>query len=144
MERLIVEDMSPVEFTSDPNIHTYIAAMRAIDIPDKVPLSHARKLADEQLSRVVQVMPPSPQVHVGTCQSKSGGPRPHRKLSKQDINMRKLMLTNLVEADGRLVWRLNLDTMAKHLDKILAFPPQQEPFPGPTLFLCGEHSKYVQ
>lgn len=114
VERLIVEDMSPVEFMPDPNIHTCIAAMRAIDIPDKVPLSHARKLADEQLSRVVQ-----------------------------DINIRKLMLTNLVEADGRLVWRLNLDSVAQNLDKIIAFPPQQEPFPGPTLFLCGEHSKYV-
>ncbi|XP_006918614.1 protein ABHD11 isoform X2 [Pteropus alecto] len=62
---------------------------------------------------------------------------------QRDINMRKLMLTNLVEADGRLVWRLNLDTVVQHLDKILAFPPQEEPFPGPTLFLRGEHSKYI-
>lgn len=127
-----------------PDILTYIATMRAIDIPDKVPLSHGRKLANEQLSHVVQVMPSSPQVQVGTCQSKSGGPRPHRKLPKQDIAMRQFLLTNLVEVNGRLVWRLNLDALAQFMEKMVVFPPQQEPYPGPTLFLCGENSKYVR
>lgn len=62
VERLIVEDISPVDSKFGLEYLTYIAAMRAVDIPDKVPHSHARKLADEQLSHVVQVMPPNPQV----------------------------------------------------------------------------------
>lgn len=35
--------------------------------------------------------------------------------------MRQFLLTNLVEVDGRFVWRLNLDALAQHLDKILDF-----------------------
>ena len=115
VERLIVEDISPVDIRPCPDILTYIATMRAIDIPDKVPLSHGRKLANEQLSHVVQ-----------------------------DIAMRQFLLTNLVEVNGRLVWRLNLDALAQFMEKMVVFPPQQEPYPGPTLFLCGENSKYVR
>lgn len=60
VERLIAVDISPVETTSSSDFPTYMAAMRAISIPDKVSRSCARKLADEQLSPVVQVMHPNP------------------------------------------------------------------------------------
>lgn len=114
VERLIVEDISPVDSKFGLEYLTYIAAMRAVDIPDKVPHSHARKLADEQLSHVVQ-----------------------------DIAVRQFLLTNLVEADGRFVWRPNLDALAQHMEKLVAFPPRQESYPGPTLFLFGENSHFI-
>ncbi|KAM9208399.1 sn-1-specific diacylglycerol lipase ABHD11 [Dugong dugon] len=114
VERLIAVDISPVETTFLSNFPSYVAAMRAVEIPDEVPRSHARKLADEQLSPVVQ-----------------------------DIVMRQFLLTNLVEVDGRFVWRVNLDAVAQHLQELLAFPPRQESYPGPTLFLLGGNSQFV-
>ncbi|KAF5928760.1 hypothetical protein HPG69_006344 [Diceros bicornis minor] len=150
VERLIAVDISPVETTSSSDFPTYMAAMRAIDIPDEVSRSCARKLADEQLSTVIQVMHPSPWIvlWVGTHQGKSGSPTPHRQLPPtaglpQDMAVRQFLLTNLVEVDGRFVWRVNLDALAQHVDKIMAFPPQQESYPGPTLFLLGGNSQFV-
>ncbi|XP_035876707.1 protein ABHD11 isoform X3 [Phyllostomus discolor] len=63
---------------------------------------------------------------------------------QRDLALRQFLLTNLVEADGRFVWRVNLDALAQHVDKILAFPSQQDSYPGPTLFLLGENSKIVR
>ncbi|XP_006155037.1 protein ABHD11 isoform X1 [Tupaia chinensis] len=114
VERLIAVDISPMETTSVSNFVTYMAAMRAIDIPAEVPRSRARKLADEQLSPVVQ-----------------------------DIAVRQFLLTNLVEVDGRFVWRVNLDALAQHMDTIMAFPRRQDSYPGPTLFLLGGNSQFV-
>ncbi|KAM8776924.1 sn-1-specific diacylglycerol lipase ABHD11 isoform 1-T1 [Rhynchonycteris naso] len=114
VERLVAVDISPVETTSVSDFPAYMAAMRAINIPDEVPRSCARKLADKQLSSLIQ-----------------------------DMAVRQFLLTNLVEADGRFVWRVNLDALAQHVDKILAFPPRQESYPGPTLFLLGGNSNFV-
>ncbi|KAM8951314.1 sn-1-specific diacylglycerol lipase ABHD11 isoform 3-T3 [Lycaon pictus] len=108
VERLIAVDISPVETTSSSDFPSYMAAMRAVDIPDEVSRSSARKLADEQLSTVIQ-----------------------------DMAERQFLLTNLVEVDGRFVWRVNLEALAQHVDKILAFPPRQESYLGPTLFLLA-------
>ena len=58
VERLIVVDISPVESTSSSNFPNYVAAMKAIDLPNGASLSSARKLASEKLSSVVQVMHP--------------------------------------------------------------------------------------
>ncbi|XP_066130646.1 sn-1-specific diacylglycerol lipase ABHD11 isoform X4 [Saccopteryx bilineata] len=114
VERLVAVDISPVETTSVSDFPAYMAAMRAINIPDEVPRSCARKLVDKQLSSLIQ-----------------------------DMAVRQFLLTNLVEADGRFVWRVNLDALAQHVDKILAFPPRQESYPGPTLFLLGGNSDFV-
>ncbi|XP_045850300.1 protein ABHD11 isoform X2 [Meles meles] len=115
VERLIAVDISPVETTPSSNFPSYMAAMRAVDIPDGVPRSSARKLADEQLSTVIQ-----------------------------DLAERQFLLTNLVEAHGRFVWRVNLEALAQHVDKIMAFPPRPESYPGPALFLLGGNSTYVR
>lgn len=75
---------------------------------------------------------------------------PHREplhscqVSPQEAGIRQFLLTNLVEVGGRFSWRLNLDTLAQHLDKIMTFPQQREPYSGPTLFLLGGNSAYVQ
>ncbi|QJF52210.1 alpha/beta fold hydrolase [Roseobacter ponti] len=41
-------------------------------------------------------------------------------------------------------WRLNLDTLAAEMDRILAFPDVSGQFGGDTLFLSGAQSDYVQ
>lgn len=41
-------------------------------------------------------------------------------------------------------WRLNLDTLSGEMDKILSFPQVDTNWPGPTLFLSGGMSDYVQ
>ena len=40
-------------------------------------------------------------------------------------------------------WRLNLDVLAKEMDKILSFPELTGHFDGPSLFLSGADSDYV-
>ena len=41
-------------------------------------------------------------------------------------------------------WRLNLDVLAAEMDKIIGFPDVPGQFTGPTLFLSGGLSDYVQ
>ncbi len=41
-------------------------------------------------------------------------------------------------------WRLNLEVLAAEMDKIIGFPELAAPFDGPTLFLSGGASDYVQ
>jgi pimeloyl-ACP methyl ester carboxylesterase len=41
-------------------------------------------------------------------------------------------------------WRLNLDVLAAEMDKIIGFPEVSGTFDGPTLFLSGANSDYVQ
>ena len=40
-------------------------------------------------------------------------------------------------------WRLNLDSLAHEMDKILGFPEFSGSFDKPTLFLSGANSDYV-
>ncbi|MFZ5964973.1 alpha/beta fold hydrolase [Thalassococcus sp. BH17M4-6] len=40
-------------------------------------------------------------------------------------------------------WKLNLDTLAAEMDKVLGFPDVSGQFDGPTLFLSGAESDYV-
>lgn len=108
-------DISPVGTTPGSYLGSYIAAMKAVDIPEKVRPSEARKLVDEQLSSTVK-----------------------------DPTIRQFLLSNLVEVDGRFSWRVNLETLAQYLDKILTFPQQLESYSGPTLFLRGGNSRYIQ
>ncbi|XP_052609920.1 protein ABHD11 [Peromyscus californicus insignis] len=115
VERLVAVDISPVGTTPGSYLGSYIAAMKAVDIPEKVRHSEARKLVDEQLSSTVK-----------------------------DPTIRQFLLSNLVEVDGRFSWRVNLETLAQYLDKILTFPQQLESYSGPTLFLRGGNSRYIQ
>lgn len=41
-------------------------------------------------------------------------------------------------------WKLNLDVLAAEMDKIVGFPDVTGQFDGPTLFLSGANSDYVQ
>lgn len=65
VERLVAVDISPVGTTPGSYLGHFIAAMKAVEIPEKVPHSQARKLADKQLSSIVKVIhtPPPPFPH---------------------------------------------------------------------------------
>uniref|UniRef100_A0A8C3UJ19 sn-1-specific diacylglycerol lipase ABHD11 n=1 Tax=Catharus ustulatus TaxID=91951 RepID=A0A8C3UJ19_CATUS len=51
--------------------------------------------------------------------------------------LRQFLLTNLVEVEGRYVWRVNLEAISRHLADIMNFPLFHKPYPGPALFLGG-------
>lgn len=137
-----------METPSSSNFPSYITAIRAVDVANEASLSSARKLADERLRSVIQVMHASPCVVLwadeeGQPQASHRAPHPTTVGPPQSTSTRQYLLTNLVEVDGRFVWRVNLDALAKHLDKILDFPARQETYSGPTLFLRGGNSQFL-
>ena len=56
--------------------------------------------------------------------------------------VRAFLLQSLDVADKR--WRLNLDVLGAEMDKIIGFPAMSQHYGGPTLFLRGGKSDYVQ
>ncbi|XP_014808527.1 PREDICTED: alpha/beta hydrolase domain-containing protein 11, partial [Calidris pugnax] len=114
VERLISVDISPGSTAPVSEFSAYISAMKSVKIPDGLSRSAARQLADDQLRPVVQL----PQ-------------------------LRQFLLTNLVEVEGRYIWRVNLEAISHHLADIMNFPVFHKPYPGPTLFLGGSNSPYI-
>jgi esterase len=63
-----------------------------------------------------------------------------------DAVLRSFLLQNLVKTDAGFVWRVNLEALAANMDELVGFPP---PVPGaaylgPTLFIAGGRSRYIQ
>ncbi len=56
--------------------------------------------------------------------------------------MRAFLLQSLDVANKR--WRLNLDVLQREMAGIVGFPEVSDAFTGPTLFLSGASSDYVQ
>ncbi|XP_072496307.1 sn-1-specific diacylglycerol lipase ABHD11-like [Notamacropus eugenii] len=116
VERLISVDISPLPNTVVLDFPSYLEAMKAVQIPEELSLSQARKVADQQLSPVIQ-----------------------------DSTIRQFLLTNLVESStGQFEWRVNIEALIQQMDKILDFPQLQKSYPGPTLFLSGAKSTFIQ
>jgi len=59
-----------------------------------------------------------------------------------DAGVRAFLLQSLDVKARR--WRLNLDVLADEMDSIIGFPHVSGTFDGPTLFLSGANSDYVQ
>jgi len=59
-----------------------------------------------------------------------------------DAGVRAFLLQSLDVKARR--WRLNLDVLADEMDSIIGFPQVSGTFDGPTLFLSGANSDYVQ
>ncbi len=59
-----------------------------------------------------------------------------------DAGVRAFLLQSL-DVKGRK-WRLNLDVLESEMDSIVGFPDVDGSFEGPTLFLSGSESDYVQ
>ncbi|NXF13110.1 ABHDB protein, partial [Smithornis capensis] len=114
VERLISVDIGPSHTGLVSEFFTYISAMKAVKVPAGLSRSAARQLADNQLQPVVKL----PQ-------------------------LRQFLLTNLVEVEGRYVWRVNLEAISRHMTDIMNFPVFHKPYPGPALFLGGSDSPYI-
>ncbi len=62
-----------------------------------------------------------------------------------EVGLRQFLLQNLHLQDGEWGWRMNLQALAAGMDAIVDFPLQSEPsYSGPTLFIYGEQSDYVE
>uniref|UniRef100_A0A8D0G8F5 sn-1-specific diacylglycerol lipase ABHD11 n=1 Tax=Sphenodon punctatus TaxID=8508 RepID=A0A8D0G8F5_SPHPU len=111
VECLVSVDVSPTKTTAASKFPTYISAMTSVNIPNGIPRSTARRLAEEQLRPTIQ-----------------------------EAAIRQFLLTNLVESEGRYLWRVNLEAISQHLVDIMNFPDFQLPYPRPAL-LGGNSSK---
>ncbi|XP_015736340.1 protein ABHD11 isoform X2 [Coturnix japonica] len=114
VERLICVDIGPTSTAHISEFPAYISAMKSVNVPAGLSRSAARQLADSQLSSVVQ-----------------------------DLQLRQFLLTNLIEVEGRYVWRVNLDAISHHFADIMSFPAFHKPYTGPALFLGGSNSPYI-
>ncbi|XP_021913605.1 protein ABHD11-like isoform X2 [Zootermopsis nevadensis] len=117
VEKLVIVDISPVTISSNlSTMPRYFEAMMSVQIDDNVPLSKARKVADEQLAKYVL-----------------------------DSGTRQFLLTNLVEAErGHFKWRINLDSIIHNFNNIAAFSHIGMSCPVPTLFIAGANSDYIR
>ena len=63
-----------------------------------------------------------------------------------DAVLRNFLLQNLVKTDAGFVWRVNLEALAANMDELLGFPTPaaDAAYGGPTLFIAGSRSQYVQ
>ena len=59
----------------------------------------------------------------------------------EDPGIRAFLLQSLDVREKR--WRLNLDVLAREMDRIVGFPEVEGVFDGPVLFLSGAESDYV-
>lgn len=63
-----------------------------------------------------------------------------------DAGERAFLLQNLVIGDGATRWRLNLEAIEREFPEIVGFPdlPAGTVYYGPTLFVAGDRSNYIQ
>lgn len=63
-----------------------------------------------------------------------------------DPAIRAFLLKNLELKPDRAQWRINLPVLAEKLDALMSFPEEEQfrPYEGPTLFVGGEKSDYIQ
>ncbi|KAK9955482.1 hypothetical protein ABG768_015354 [Culter alburnus] len=114
VEGLVVVDISPSQTSARTNFHAYIQAMKEVKIASNIPRSTARRLAEDQLRKMVK-----------------------------ERSVRQFLLTNLEEQNGDYGWRINLEAISNHLEDIMGFPDFNTTYEGPTLFLGGSSSAYI-
>ncbi|EAR10318.1 alpha/beta fold hydrolase [Reinekea blandensis] len=62
----------------------------------------------------------------------------------QDAGIRQFLLKSLYKKDNRLAWRFNVDVLENKYDAVACAPEVTQPFNGPTLFIKGMNSKYIE
>jgi pimeloyl-ACP methyl ester carboxylesterase len=64
----------------------------------------------------------------------------------RDAVLRNFVLQNLVKTDAGFVWRVNLEALAANMGELLGFPTlaADAAYRGPTLFIAGGRSHYIQ
>jgi esterase len=63
-----------------------------------------------------------------------------------DPTIRSFLLQNLIKTDAGFAWRVNLDALAANMPELFGFPTptQDAAYLGPTLFISGGRSPYIQ
>lgn len=65
----------------------------------------------------------------------------------QNKDIRQFLLMNLVEKNGKIAWRLNLNVLDVSKDQLAIFPQERllgYQYDGPTLVIRGGNSDYVR
>lgn len=58
--------------------------------------------------------------------------------------LRQFLLTNLIQVDNSYRWRINVESINVNFKNNLAlFPPVESMFHGPTYFIAGKNSTFV-
>lgn len=65
------------------------------------------------------------------------------KYLRNPANIQFLMKGLERNDNNRFVWRFNVDVLHKQYKEIMGFPPSENVFTQPTLFLKGENSDYI-
>ncbi|XP_058453052.1 protein ABHD11-like [Malaya genurostris] len=120
IDRVVIVDISPTTGlgSSNTNIPLFLQSMKLIQIPASHSIHEARKIADQQLAKIIEIK-----------------------------SLRDFLITNLVksEEDGSFRWRINLDTLERDYEPGVAKFPDVggARFEGPTLFIAGGRSDYI-
>ncbi|XP_011555819.3 protein ABHD11 [Plutella xylostella] len=116
---LVVVDISPIK--TSPQIYSMgnlFDALQTVSIRPGIPMSKARKLADEQLKPTIS-----------------------------DLNLRNFLITNLIQTNtGAFTWRVNIPALKENFQShIASFPSNLKglQFSGPSLFIGGSQSDYI-
>lgn len=119
MSSVIIGDISPIR--TSPNIYSMseiFRAMNSVSVPDGLPMSQGRKIADTQLTKSVP-----------------------------NASVRNFIITNLVQSENKFVWRINVPVLRENFDRSIASFPQEfenVQYAGNTLFIAGGDSDYVR
>ncbi|KAL3856860.1 hypothetical protein ACJMK2_011571 [Sinanodonta woodiana] len=116
---LIVVDVSPRQSPVTGSFPAYLQQMLKIglQIYDKdknVSLSTARREAMEKLREV-----------------------------EENVTILEFLVTNLVERNNKIQWRVNLDSLITFYSDLCRFPTIDKSYTGPTLFIAGDASQHV-
>jgi len=115
VESLTIVDISPINSRDMNDIQSIVKALRRIDLNINAPLPEVRKLADEYMKSFI------------------GSPV-----------LRQFLLTNIIQADNTFRWRVNLESIYRNVIPHLSyFPPVQSKFHGPTYFIAGGNSTFL-
>ncbi|KAI9506345.1 hypothetical protein GGI25_002333 [Coemansia spiralis] len=112
---LIVDDMVPVSFGLHHDFASYIDKMKEIEVCDVT----SQKLADEMLRKV-----------------------------EPDVSVRQFLLTNMKKSrdgvKGAYRSRIPLSLLGDSLENMMMWENVDRVYEGPTLFIAGTRSPYVQ
>ncbi|KAF0302260.1 Protein ABHD11 [Amphibalanus amphitrite] len=135
---LVVVDIAPgTRPRASSDIPGILEALSRVQVTPGRPQWAVRKEADAQIADAIPL---------GTSEEKSaltlGGSGRF-----QDRYLRQFLLTNLVvDGEGSAArWRVNLPVLQRALPTLAAFSvPPGATYPGPTLFVGGENSAYIE
>lgn len=61
-----------------------------------------------------------------------------------ELGIRQFLLKSLTRASDGFTWKINLPVIAKNIENVGEALPEGEKYEGPTLFLAGANSNYIQ